>query len=363
MFQWNPRTVLTLILFTAAPAVYAQEQDGLLMASSSGYQLGKGFDVPWLGLKGGGYVNIEFTDLKNKDWRLGPHDVSLFLYRDFATRWHVFSELELGEPFALTPGGFTTTNADFDIERLYVDYRLASRASLRFGKFLTPIGRWNLIHADPLIWTVSRPLTTAVPFSRHSAGLMLHGSWALGKTDLDYSVFADDSDVLDPSQRDEQAYPDIGHDSNEYNVFNHALGFRILYRSFNEHLQLGLSAARFQLLGIEHTKNLLGGDLYWSAGRVEVSGEAVYRTNSTRNDTDEWGAFLQLVVPLSQRLYAVGYHERFKPDIAPATATIDSLGIAFVPSPPIKIKLEHRDGHHNQSVAPDGWFASFSFLL
>lgn len=363
MFQWNLRTVLTLILLTAAPTVNAQTPDGLAMESSSGYQLGKGFDLPLFGLRGGGYVNIAFTDLKNHDWRIGPHDLSLFLYRDFATRWHFFSELELGEPFSLSSSGISTSNADFDIERIYVDYRLASRASLRFGKFLTPIGRWNLIHADPLIWTVSRPLTTAVPFSRHAAGLMLHGTWPLGKTDLDYSVFADDSELLDPSQRDELAYPDIEHDSNEQNVFDHALGFRVLYRSFNERLQIGVSAARLQLMGIEHTKNLLGSDLYWSVGRMEVSGEAVYRANSGESTADEWGAFLQLVVPLSQRVYAVGYHERFKPDIVSATATVDSLGIAFVPSPPVKIKLEHRDGRHNQSVAPDGWFASFSFLL
>ena len=177
MFQWNLRTVLTLILLTAAPTVNAQTPDGLAMESSSGYQLGKGFDLPLFGLRGGGYVNIAFTDLKNHDWRIGPHDLSLFLYRDFATRWHFFSELELGEPFSLSSSGISTSNADFDIERIYVDYRLASRASLRFGKFLTPIGRWNLIHADPLIWTVSRPLTTAVPFSRHAAGLMGPGPW------------------------------------------------------------------------------------------------------------------------------------------------------------------------------------------
>lgn len=351
------------MFLAGAPAAHAQAPDASAAEPSSGYQLGKGFDLPLFGLKGGGYVNIEFSDLKGQDWRLAPHDISLFLYRDFATRWHFFSELEVGEPFTLHPGGITTAEADFDLERFYVDYRLASRASVRFGKFLTPIGRWNLIHADPLIWTVSRPLTTAAPFSRHAAGLMLHGTWPLGKTDLDYSVFADDSDLLDPSQRDEQAYPDILHDTNEHNVFEHAVGFRILYRSFNERLQIGISGARFQLIDVEHTKNLVGSDFFWSTGRVEVSGEAVYRTNSAQNDTDEWGAFLQLVVPLSQRIYAVGYHERFKPDIVPETATIDSLGIVFVPSPPVKIKLEHRDGRRNQSVAPDGWFASFSFLL
>jgi hypothetical protein len=364
MFPWKPYTfIVTVMLCSAAPAIRAATMDSAPPDDHASYQLGKGFDLPFLGLRGGGYVNVVFSDLQDKPWQFGPHDVSLFLFRDFSSRWSIFSELELGEPFTISDGDFTTANAEIDLERTYVDYRFTSRSNLRLGKFLTPIGRWNLIHADPLIWTVSRPLTTAVSFSRHAAGLMLHGTWPMGKTDLDYSLFADDSDFLDPSQRDEQAYPDIERDANEQNVFDHALGLRILYRSFNERLQLGVSAARFQLKGAAQTKNLIGGDVYWSVGRVEISGESVYRANSGKSDADEWGAFLQLVAPLTQRLYAVGYHERFKSDIAPAIATIDSVGIAFVPSPPVKIKLEHRGGHHNGPVAPDGWFASFSFLL
>ncbi len=71
---------------------------------------------------------------------------------------------------------FDTRHNAIELERLYADVYLAPAATLRLGKFLTPIGRWNLIHADPLMWTTSRPLVTFQPFATDTTGGMLYGS-------------------------------------------------------------------------------------------------------------------------------------------------------------------------------------------
>jgi hypothetical protein len=44
-----------------------------------------------------------------------------------------------------------------EVERLYLDYLHSDALATRLGKHLTPIGRWNLRHADPLVWTATRP--------------------------------------------------------------------------------------------------------------------------------------------------------------------------------------------------------------
>ncbi|HKJ21500.1 MAG TPA: hypothetical protein VKA13_00295 [Gammaproteobacteria bacterium] len=362
----NPLKILCCLTLAATllAANTARAQGGASQAPVI-FQKAKWYDLPLFGFRAGGYISLQFLKLRGNKWEFTPHDLSLFLSRDFSSRLHFFSEAEIGDAFVVSGSHISTRRTEVDLERFYLDYQATTRAGVRFGKFLTPVGRWNLIHADPLVWTVSRPLTTAAAFSRHASGLMLHGTLPVGRTDMDYSVYADDSDALDPTQRNELAFPDPMPVStfNPRNVFKHAFGLRLVHRSFNDSLQVGFSAAHFQLEDIARSKNLLGTDVFWTVNRIEISAEGIYRTNADNNSTDEWGGFVQLVVPLSHHLYAVGRHERFKAHVVPEAATIQTLGIIYAPTPPVKIKFEHRGGRHNGKLAPDGWFASFSMLL
>src|SRR5207244_8441115 len=117
---------------------------------------------------------------------------SLFFIWDPTKRLHLFSELDVveqDEPSA--------PRRTFQTERLYGDLAALDWLNLRVGKFLTPVGRWNLIHARPLVWTTSRPLVTELPFDRFTTGAMLFGSRFPGTGTLTYSLYGQFTDQFD----------------------------------------------------------------------------------------------------------------------------------------------------------------------
>jgi hypothetical protein len=258
--------------------------------------------------------------------------------------------------------GLSTSDAEFDVERLYLDRNLTPRTTLRLGKFLTPVGRWNQIHADPLVWSVFRPLTTSAPFARHASGASLLGSWAFADSTLDYQVYVDDSNALDPSPAYEPTYLDVSVTPNPNNIFEHGAGLHLRYQAFDGNLQIGLSAARFALTHQPGTKNLVGADFYYAREGLELTGEAVYRESSGGEGT-EWGGFGQLVLPVGHGFYGVLSAERFQAEGYPEPTNVGHLGFAYRPSRPITYKIELQESQGAEELAPDGWQVSVSALF
>jgi hypothetical protein len=353
------------IIFAAALAVLAAPGSAATephaeAAHDSGYQLGQGYELRSLGLTVGGYANVVFADDESRSARLSPADLSLFLTYRPAERWQFFAEIEVGEAFELSADGVRTEDADFDLERLYLDYTLMPAASVRLGKFLTPIGRWNVLHAAPLVWTTSRPLITQRAFARQATGAMVFGSLLVAGNDLDYSLYADDSDELDPErERAETVGPNVLPAQN----FDNAAGANLRYSMYEDQLQLGLSYANFEIEGSRERKNLVGADLRWTPGRAEITAEAVYRASTGGDENDEWGAFLQAAVPLKGNLFGVVRGEIYDGAAGNEAAVLGTAGIAYRPSPPIVLKLEHLWGSNNRLLSPDAWLASIAILF
>lgn len=327
------------------------------------YRLGQGYALPWLGLKAGGYLTVRGADLEGQDGEVTLQNLSLFLSSDITPRWHFFAEVEVGNSVTVSDDGWSTSGREFDVERLYLERDLSARTTLRLGKFLTPIGRWNLIHADPLVWSVSRPLTTSAPFSRHAAGLELTGSRPLAAGLVDYRLWVDDTAVLDPSQGREEVFVEVGVPGNPRNAFDHGFGARVRYWSLDEALQVGVSVAHFRIKDQSGQRNLVGADLFYTRGGAELTGEAVYRGNDSPAVDAEWGGFLQLAVPLRHGFYGVATHERYKAEAFPDAVTWDSLGVTYRPTPPVSLKLERRETRGEEPLAPDGWQFSIGVLF
>ena len=345
------RALLALVL--ATPTIGA----------AASYELGQGYTLPWLGLTAGGYVSVQASKLRNEQSKAALQDLSLFLHSDPTPDWHFFTEIELSNALILNSDGLTTTDADLDFERLYVDYSLSPRQTVRLGKFLTPVGRWNQIHADPLVWTVSRPLTTAAPFARNASGIQLYGSWPLELSAVDYHVFLDDSALLDPTEGHELTYMDVNVAPNPISSFDHGGGMRVQYRTMDDTFQAGLSAARYRLKDLPRFKDMVGLDLFYTRNDFELSGESVYRRDEGVGGAKEWGGFLQVVAPIGRDFYAIAYHERYKAQLFSDVLNTTSLGITYRPMPPLSFKLEHRDSWGQENLAPDGWLFSIAILL
>ncbi len=354
-----------LIAVTAllAPCSVGAAPNDSTHADPPPYQLGQGLHIPALNLDVGGYLSLQYEGLRHREQVLSVHDLSLFVNKNLGPRWNLFTEMEIGDALEFSDDGGANHNPEFDIERLYADYRLGPAVTLRFGKFLTPVGRWNMIHADPLVWTVSRPLTATAAFARHASGAMAYGTLPAGGRNLDYWVFIDDTDRLDPLERDEPAFEEPGSTLTVSNNFNRAAGARALYHFIENRFEVGASYVHFESRNSQHEKNLYGLDFHWNTPRLELSGEAVYRTVAGSSDADERGAFLQAVVPIPHHLYLIGRREQYRATGLSDDVTINTFGITYRPRPPLSFKLEYRSGAGNEQVAPDGWLGSLAILF
>lgn len=331
------------VILQANPAKSSDE-------NQAGYQLGRGYPLGDSGFRLGGYANVEVMGAGKRPWQFQANDLSLFVSWDKNSWLRFFSEFGLAD--VLTAGEnqpLSTRRTHFESERFYFDGLLNDKLTVRVGKFLTPIGQWNVLHAAPLVWTTYRPIATDNLFSTHVSGLMLHGTLPLANRQLEYAVYGDVTEILDPHLSD--------------NPFKDAFGGHLRYQ-WNDYLQFGLSFTNFLLQNNQSDRySLAGFDVLWQYKKYEIRSEIVYRSQGNyANDKSLWQGYLQGVSPLNRHWFLVGRYEAFQQALD-KTGQVGVMGLAYRPSPPIVWKLEYRIGAHNDSLAPDGLAASFAVLF
>ena len=167
--------LLALFALALSSASRAAEDINSQTSTGPSYELGHGLPLANTGFTLGGYTTAEYNHLKDTDPRLTVSHASMFLWWEGPQNFKFFSEVDFENAVATS---YQTGDLDaryLSLERLYIDYALNDSVTLRAGKFLTPIGRWNLIHADPLVWTTSRPLVTQSVFPDTTTGIMATG--------------------------------------------------------------------------------------------------------------------------------------------------------------------------------------------
>jgi hypothetical protein len=353
--------LVALLGLVATP--HARAADGENIWQTAPYTLGQGLYFPQLGLRIGGYADLHFYDVKDQPATYSFRDISLFVTKDFGTRWQAFVELDVGDAFNVSGRHTNARDSELDVERAYMDYHANQAINFRFGKFLTPVGEWNLVHADPLTWTVSRPLTTSAAFARHATGAMMYGTESVHGNDLDYWLYADDSANLHIGQDQDHAYSSFGANSSLHNNFRQAIGGRLLYHLLDDRLGIGLSWLDYELQQPRQQYRLAGVDFSWTGRYLEMTGEAIRRNGGSPGQPDEQGGFLEIELPLRQRLYAVGRFERYRSSALVHTVTMRTVGLNYRPIPGIVLKLERRDGNQSPQLAPAGWLASVAVLF
>ncbi|MBD3315270.1 MAG: hypothetical protein GF344_05750 [Chitinivibrionales bacterium] len=84
--------------------------------------------------------------------------------------------------------GFAYQWGGVQIERAWIEWSPRDYMNLRFGKFFTPFGIWNVDHGLPILISPRAPyLLTYIP--RTQTGLQLHGTAYLPVTDVNYSAY------------------------------------------------------------------------------------------------------------------------------------------------------------------------------
>lgn len=350
-------TLLLTILLALSPAVPAQET-----LPNPEREVGRnGWEFPSANLWLGGYATARFRNLAHESARADLRDLSLLGEWTPSTRWLVFGEFELEQGLTVDNDGLSTSDAELAVERLYAEYATRTGLTFRAGKFLTPIGNWNELHADPLVATVSRPLATSLPFASNSTGVAARGALQLrdGNT-LDYILYADWSEALDPGH-DNSGHEDLELPDRD-NAFHDAVGAQMRLHAWNNRLELGWSVAQFRIHGEDHRNLLLGLDLRADIGALALSGEAFYR-HGNGTAADEWGGFVQAIVPIKGGLATVARLERYDGRTPVETVDLATVGLLYQGLPPLVMKFEYRRGDDNRHIADNGVLASISLLF
>jgi len=308
------------------------------------YTPGRGVALGSTGLHLGGYASLDVMRGEGDPAEVSPEGISLLVLWQLAPRLQLFSELEVENAFRIDDEGHVDSPHDrFSVERLYADVGLADALTFRAGTFLTPVGRWNLVHAAPLVWTTSRPLTTTRPFDPRSTGLMAYGSFFPDVGRIAYSAYAQLADPPDGNPRFEPA--------------EHAVGGRIVWTP-DEAWSAGASVQSSERArGWRH----LGGlDFLWHRGRFEVQGEGIVQDGGGRPAT--WGLYLQTAIELTARLYFVERIEHFAAPRGPEVNLVAS-GLLLRALSNTVVKLEYLAADTAAPNAEPGFKASVAILF
>ncbi len=163
------------------------------------YRPARGIRFGDTGLQVGGFSTLEFERVEHEPFELAWDSVNFLVLYEPIERFRIFSELEVGGIFTYEQHEPVETNATLNTERLFGELSLSDRWNLRFGKFQTPIGRWNLVPAEPFVWTASTPVLLETAIDEHQTGVALQGTFFPTAGSVDYWVYGQVMDPLDPS--------------------------------------------------------------------------------------------------------------------------------------------------------------------
>lgn len=294
---------------------------------------GRGFTLGNSGLTFGGYLTGEAEDLEGDD-PYSELEGNLFVFYEPARFFRVFADFEMALDEAA-------------LERGYLDLGYSDAANLRLGKFLTPIGRWNQAHIEPLTWTTSEPLLIEAVFDDTVSGASLHGSVFPGDGAVSYALYASLVDSI-ATDADEEFAEDSG-------------GARLEWASLDG-WTAGLSWYASKPLADTRWHHLGGADLLWHPHpRIEFSAEALAGEGSRTRGAVRAG-YVQSAVRTWDSLYVVGRMEWLAPPDLP-TGRLATAGLVWAPRPWVRFKVDYTFANPAGRVGEPGARASLSFLF
>ena len=243
----------------------------------------------------GGYVSTEFRS--EYDGSLGArrsafdqHRMVPFIFSEITDRLHFGTEIEFEHGTKLeVEDGAAEGAGELNVEFATLDYRFTEALNLRGGVILSPIGRFNLTHDDPINELTDRPLVArqVIPGTLSEAGLGFFGTlYPSERSLLTYEAyvvngFTDELVEIGPGERIlnvREAAGTRGAEGAATKNFVARVGFSPLLG-----LELGASAHAGEFgegvepagtVEEEHNATILALDWSWRRGPFEILGEA-----------------------------------------------------------------------------------------
>ncbi len=307
------------------------------------------------GFRVGGYTSMDLHVPRTEPTRLNWNELSMIVTWDQNSRIKFFGEIDLENPASYTHGqGLDFRDAYINPERLYFDLNINENANLRLGRFLTPLGRWNQLHASPLVWTASRPLATTELFPSFTSGVQLFGNLPFQERSLDYQLYSATMNAQ-PESRGETEYKDA-HGArialnNVFNFTDENAGLNTIGLNYSSYREEQSGGPKYRLLGV---------DFLLEFNRWELSGEA-YTRKAEHGRTGGSGSYLQSAFFIKNDWYWITRLESLHQPAAP-NAERWVLGITKRLKPNQLLKFEVVGGNGEYDDVPRGFATSFAMM-
>lgn len=317
------------------------------------YVAGRGLRLGRTGLTLGGFTTVEIDKEQDGHGSVELDGVNFLVLWEPIDLLRGFAEIEVGNLLAIdTRTGEVESNAEVEIERLYGDLSRSDALNARLGKFQTPVGIWNLVPAEPFTWTATEPILVETAFDEHQTGGAFFGSLFPRSNTLDYWLYGQFLDPLDPSDDEEPVHRSVGG--------------RLRYAGPLGDWAVGSSFLASELDG---EWNYLGGvDAFGRVAELELQGEfAIVRGNIP--DRNLWSVYLQAVYGLGslheslRTVHLVGRYEHFHPSKPGRDANLGNLGLAWIPMRFLILKGGYQFADRETELVSRGLFASISVLF
>ncbi len=311
------------------------------------YELGRGLSLGDTGLHVGGFTTVEFDREDGEPGELELDGVNFLVLLKPNQYVSGFMELEVGDFFRWkTNESSVESNPVAKFERLYGDLTIGDPLTLRTGKFQTPVGRWNLVPAEPFVWTPIEPAFLEVAFDEHQTGTAALGTIHPFGGTLDYWVYGQVMDPLDASEDPDPA--------------DHSVGGRVQFGRSLEQWSIGSSFLATEIGG---QWSYLGGlDAEFSIDRLLVTSEFTLQQGAIP-DRDLWDVYVQGVFEVVPTFNLVGRYERLDFEGRDGDAHIGDFGIAWIPKPYLHFKASYRVTDKQTEEVRRGLSMSFSFIF
>ncbi len=159
------------------------------------YELGHGYKVN-SALNMGAYFSLDYANGESID-RLRLDDVAVLAYGSLPSNFSYLAEFEAAPFYVKDYKNETSqTNTTLHKERMYLNYSYSDMFNFRLGKFITPIGYWNLEPINVLRDTSSNPLYSEDMFPKFTTGMDTYG-YLDEDEQIEYHLFAQFTDDID----------------------------------------------------------------------------------------------------------------------------------------------------------------------
>ncbi len=316
------------------------------------YRAARGIRFGESGLTLGGFTTLEVERSDGEPASIALDGINLLALYEPVDSFRVFAELEVGDLASWeTSGGPVESSPRANFERLYAEYGHSDAFNVRVGKFLTPVGQWNLAPAEPFVWTSTQPAILEVGLDEHQTGVAIFGSFYPEQRVVRYWVYGQVIDAFDV-ERDETPA-------------DRSVGARLETSDARGAWTFGGSLLASERQGAWTTAG--GLDAKWRGERLEVSSELLV-SGGDIPDRDFWGAFVEAAYPLDRvsprlaKLYLVGRLEHFDARGVGATQLVD-FGLTWLPKDWLNVKLGYRAAIHDRGDLGDGLKFTLSVLF